>query len=342
MTSYYPSEGNDQMYYKYIHISSRHIDFASTKSDFQVNLIQPLRNVHAVALKSFSMPNTQYNIGLGQKLRWFESYDDGTDVHYKGFEIELDSAYYNATELKDHIKTKVLAIADHTFGLGDTTPQLVFNYDTTSFKFEITYTPAGAEVKTFAIFFDIDDHIWHSMGFDINQGIQHTYNRDFHILWTNQVIDAIPQHDSTVSPFASGTINALHVATIDNMKGLFINCPDLSISSSYETHIRHSTNQAQQSTILEWIPNNVERVTYLHYEPAHLSWHKIDNTDSTLNQFKIEILNYHGKKISQYEIQDFQLQLIVECKEHNEKSLETRERQYASAYSKAHPTTRLN
>jgi len=340
--NYYNDEADSTFYNKYIHISSRHIDFASSKSDFQVNLIQPIKNVSEVALKCFSMPNTQYNIGHNQRLQWFESYDIGTTIYYQGFEILLTGGYYTASELATHINSRI-ALLPTRIVHGGSQASLQFSYDASTFKFSITYTPVTGENKRFAIFFATDEHIYHSLGFEKIEGIEEKHTRDITVDWTDQLVESLAPYSSLETrPFFNGTQIAQNVAIIDNMKGLFINCPDLSISSSYETHIRHSTNQAQQTHILEWIPNNVSRLVYLHYEPQHLSWHKLDNTDNTLNQFKIEILNYHGKKISVDEIQDFSMVLIVKCKEVNEKSLETRERQYSAAYAKAHPTTRLS
>jgi len=340
--NYYNDEADSTFYNKYIHISSRHIDFASSKSEFQVNLIQPIKNVSEVALKSFSMPNTQFNIGHNQRIQWFESYDVGTTVYYQGFEILLNGGYYSGADLATHINSRIALLGTRIVH-GGTQAALQFSYDAATFKFTISYNPVTGENKRFALYFATDDHINYSLGFDKSQGVQETHNRDFQVVWTDQVVESLDPYSSTdVIPFFNGDEVARNVATIDNMKGLFINCPDLSISSSYETHIRHSTNQAQQTHILEWIPNTVSRLVYLHYEPANLSWHKLDNTDNTLNQFKIQILNYHGKQISNDEVQDFSMILIVKCKEVNENSLETRERQYASAYAKAHPTTRLN
>ena len=77
---------------RYLHINSKHrLDTNSTdNADLKVHLHQPIKNVSKVAVKSFTMGNSFFNVRSGENtLNWVENYAQVGSSNYVGKEFSI-------------------------------------------------------------------------------------------------------------------------------------------------------------------------------------------------------------------------------------------------------------
>ena len=73
----------------------------------------PIKNVHSVAVKQFSIANAMENIRSGeQTLRWLEVYQprNGDEASGKIFSVDVPIGYYTAADLCTAINAQISAI----------------------------------------------------------------------------------------------------------------------------------------------------------------------------------------------------------------------------------------
>ncbi len=341
----------------YLHLNSQHLNWARDNStEFTLHLEQPIKRCRRVALKSLSLPNTGFNIGSNDKvLRWIEGYRQNNQ--FKVFSVTLDVGYYTATDLCNEINTKILAMAQHTFAT-ETAPTITFSFNS-DFHIQIALN-SGATQKVFAPFFTGQSNLWRKLGFDKSQGIDHQSNPSLStqtnalasmsdIVYGQSVKDyaalisgSTALTDAQFLPFvampaaASTTLVAGAPTTIENFAGLFVST-DLSLNSSWETHIRDGRNSVAPTHILEWVPNNVSRFSYLNHDVNMLSYHRLYQDEIT--DFKIILKDFDGAVMNHEQIKEFNMVLVIET-ETEDPSLTDEEEQalWSRSWAKNHPT----
>lgn len=311
-----------------------------------------------MALKSLSLPNTGYNIGTEDNiLRWIEGYKDGSISLFVAFSVTLTPGYYTASELCTHINDEILAMSNHFFQF-ETPPTISFSFNA-KFRIEISVN-SGTDDKLFSPYFTSGSNLWHRLGFDMSQGIDHQANIKLPTQ-SGDVIDmedisygkSIQQYDDLLDNIAALTLDAFEPfrsmrasantiivssspTTIENFAGLFVST-DLSINSSWETHKLNGRNSVAPTHILEWIPNNVSRYSYLNHEVNMLSYHKLYQDEIT--DFKLILKDFDGATMNKEQIKEFNMVIIIETEtEDQELTDDEQANLWARSWAKNHPT----
>jgi hypothetical protein len=354
-------QGETYTTHRYIHINSKHLNFQDKKTDFEVGLITPLRNVRRMCLRSFSAPNTGFNfVGGKNHFRWVEfRKDSGGVVEMKGFSISIPDGYYTGAQFASAFNAQITALnatGTHTFG-GETNPaQVVMTYSSADYHMTLEVSVSVAsQNKWFALIQDdVETNDWRRSGFEKHQtisydpsgfqdgaGVSLPATGDLFAHY-NGIVGSNTYTDSTgrltkltsTAKLLKGGLEAL----IENRMGFYLTT-SLSINDVYETHRRLGKNLADQTDILAWVQNQSSRYSYIHHEPQTAQYHII-HQDSVSN-FRIQVRDEDGRVLEESEMRDFVMTLEFEVEETQPYSKDFLAKRYADSYRQAHPTKAL-
>jgi len=354
-------EGDTYTSHRYIHINSKHLNFQDKKTDFEVGLITPIRNVRRMCLRSFSAPNTGFNFVSGKNhFRWVEFRKDSAGVvEMKGFSVSIPSGYYTGTQFASAFNAQITALnltGTHTFGTETNPAQVVMTYSSVDFHLTLEISLiTGSQNKWFALIQDdAETNDWRRSGFEKHQTISYDTsafqdgNGVFMFpdgdLFTHyegiqdstsyaDINDRVKKITSTAK-LLKGALEAL----IENRMGFYLTT-SLSINDVYETHRRLGKNLADQTDILAWVQNQSSRFSYIHHEPQTPQYHVVHQ--DSISNFRIQVRDEDGRVLEESEMRDFVLSLDFEVEEHQPYSNEFLAKRYADAYRQGHPTKAL-
>lgn len=191
---------------KYVHIDSRSRMNHETKTNFKVKLPHGFAEASKVAVKSFSIANSFWNM-TGRKMKWCEFYNNGTqtvpnwdmaifegDLTFKmdgEFKIDIEP-YLENDQLATHIQsvfdrgTEKASVVRYKFEdqnwnttiiatkVNDNQTNrstLTVQYNTDTYKFKLTPGSNTTKEHLFALYHDEGEKnsIWELMGYDTNK-----------------------------------------------------------------------------------------------------------------------------------------------------------------------------
>ena len=326
--------------YKYLHINSKHINQGNSTVNIDLYLTTPITNVKRIALKSFSTPNTGFNIHPNHKIQWLEV---GSSMEL--FEAELTAGYYNNTDLVAHITAQMNALS-RTIGSATFTGgfDLTFQDDPTlpnPYYVNMNFTPNYAGSFVFipnSIQNPSQPNVWEMLGFEqkqiaITDGIVGTkVNGD--------LLTGITTDMTGKTGAAAGTLDytANTVSTAANTMGLFITT-DLTDNAAYETHLHMGKNSMSQTNILEWVMNDAPVYSYLHYKPENPCWHTLHQPSIT--HFNMKMLDLNGIPIHPSCLRNWQMVIQVEVEEEIDYHAEVTKKLAAQAWRENHQGKRI-
>ncbi len=330
--------------YKYLHINSKHINQGNSTVNIDLYLTTPITNVKRIALKSFSTPNTGFNIHPNHKIQWLESDTVSGDMAL--FEAELTAGYYNNTDLVAHITSKMnlvnRSLPSISYSAGGF--NLTFQDDPAlpnPYYVNMNYTPKGVTNSTLFYPSYIQNpsqpNVWEMLGFDQTQ-----------MVLTNGFIGAKTSSD-ILKPFTNDMVGkagtgttldytANTVSTAANTMGLFITT-DLTDNAAYETHLHMGKNSMSQTNILEWVMNDAPVYSYLHYKPENPCWHTLHQPSIT--HFNMKMLDLNGIPIHPSCLRNWQMVIQVEVEEEIDYHAEVTKKLAAQAWRENHQGKRI-
>lgn len=337
---------------RYVHVSSRHRQVTPDDlAEMKVHLQHPIKDVHRVALKSFTVANSGHNVlRLENTLGWYEFFKASGSSKYekKFFAIAVPEGYYTSAELLAEINTTIINLptAEHQV-VAETPLTMNFTQHTSKYNTEISLTHSGLGDKWFApavIGNEGSISLWKKMGFGDTQIINvkdgNLENRlaamqlslqDGTVGTTSAVLTQANADSSSidlVSNFAS---------TVENPGGCYIISDKLTSGSTYETRLNPDRlhTEARPENIFEWVQFGVDRYYWVQHQSDILHWHYLNG--ATIHDFDIRLeseartlLNHKGG------IGEYNLVLVFETIDHDEYTAEYVKQYNAEGYALAH------
>ena len=323
------------MPYEYVRFTSKNSP-VDGRSLYTVNLPTSIQNAVSVHVKSFSMPNTAYNItAQNESIEWFETIGDNTNTPVL-LQATLPRKFYtvsdliatvadamtetsgNAATAYFSIPTAVYAGVSNRRTVGGITFTSTQISGTTAVDtFHVTLTGTANATTTAVKKFAPLAHkfsIWTILGFD------ETFQ-----------IDAL--HHGRVNPFVSNIVVNPILSRVD---GRFISLggpnqgTTITKTAAFAPRDSHESYQivsslassvqeieadgvSKRTNYLLSVPNTSSRYSWLHYVPTEPVFHQLKGV--SLNQFTIGLADEHGFVMENNEHQAFSVVLAIEYRE---------------------------
>ena len=349
---------------RYVHVNSNHRlpdDYVvsgtngnmnpENKAIINVHLQTPIKNVWRVAVKSFTMANSAFNVKSGENtLKWVEYFKGGTMPEYvaKSFFIEIDPGYYTTSELCLFINTKIAALPPTLHRLSSENSLLiVFQQHSDKYNIQVKLTQDSGDKWFMPVSDDSSHAIWTQLGFADNQVLNlrnasstleqmaTVYSAALNTASYGglSVVSNIAQADTVLE-----TINFVSTlpATIENSGGLYIVSDDLTTGSTYESRTNPNTKhcEAVPMNILEWVQFEVDRYHWVQYQSQTLHYHYLN--DKSITDFNIILKSQFGQILTHNECGNYNLVLVFETIEHDEISANFIKAYNREGYTLAH------
>jgi hypothetical protein len=290
------------MPYTYVRFSSKNLDTTTGKSIYTVDIPSGIQNARSVHVKSFSMPNTAYNVTSDNLLfKWYE-YDDSTSTIVEKEATFTQAKYYTVGELL----SDMTALMNATVG--------------TLFTFTISQIPSTTVTNTFLINVnvvstDINDlwcpvvstgSVWEQLGF--------LQNFQFDPVVLHRGRSTIP----VVNPISDGSDSRWLATDVSPGVDHVAQFPprdsheSFHITSSLANNVYEAEGDGhtRHTNYLLTIPNTANRYEWLQYVPTEPVFH--DLRGDNVNQFTIGIADEHGDLLDRNEHQTFSVVLAFE------------------------------
>lgn len=297
------------MPYTYVRFTNRNDD-STGKSQYTVDLPSPIENAVSVHVKSFSMPNTAYNVtSENNTFHWYE-YDATGGGNPVLLSATLpDIKFYSIGEL---VTDMAAAMTSASLAAG------------TNFTYTITQIASSVTVDTYHINVNVvstdnndkwcplvhKQSLWDMLGFrvifttaaDHRGRVTPSLN---HI--TNEITSGADTRLLATSTGA-GTDHVSEFPPRDSHESYHITC---SLANSvYEIE---AGAQPRHTNYLLTIPNNSNRYSWLQYVPTEPVFHNLKG--ATINQFTIGLADEHGLLMNNNEHQSFSVVLAFEYRD---------------------------
>lgn len=336
---------------RYVHVSSKHRQATpDDPAEMRVHLQHPIKDVHRVALKSFTVANSGNNVlNLENVFGWYEFFKaSGSSVYEKKFfAVAVPEGYYTSAELITEINTRMSSMptAEHQV-ISETPLTINLSQNTNKYNTEITLTHSGLGDKWFApaVIGNEGTSLWKKMGFSDNQIID---GKSGNLENKLSAIQLALQEGSVGTASAvltqanadSSTIDLVSnfASTVENPGGLYIVSDKLTSGSTYETRLNPDRlhTEARPENIFEWIQFGVDRYYWVRHQSDILHWHYLNG--DTINDFDIRLeseartlLNHKGG------IGEYNLVLVFETVDHDEYTADYVKQYNADGYALAH------
>ncbi len=344
----------NESHYKYVIIDSAKDTNTNIDASFTVNIAHGIQNVSRVAIKSFTMPNSTFNVyGSNTKFEWFEARKNTQTTpntyHIKKFHVMIEPGYYTSTNLVNSINTALTAY-DNRFA-SEAKLNITLQYDEDTYLFSVFIN--NNVTKYFGIFDTGVDSLWNAMGFTSNLFVNSiNHNGDDIILKTYDDFPIISEIDfnnfkdienqyfisgsSTV--LSNRTITATHPGMIENNNGLYI-CSNKLGNDSFEcSKINNSSShlQAIPTDTIQWINIDVPKFSHISYHTDQPMWISLNH--KTITNFDIQIRDHQGSLFPKDAIQNFVLVLMFQENREVEYSKDFIENYNKMGYRIGHPT----
>jgi len=347
---------------KYIHINSKHRhESEHDEARMKVHMHTPLKNVHSVAVKKFSMANGFHNISSrANDFHWIEVYipqgaSPGDAPHVRFFNVTITPGYYTTVELCTALNTAIAALNHKVENdANETTSLITFSQSLTNYTVQISLVNPGSGSQGQKYFAPVERNnaLWSVLGFTFDQ-IVNTNKRkateqlddDEQIIYdtkaevqASQLGAEFQLMGTTASP---AIIQGQFPSTFESPSGIYITSDALTSGSTYETSISQENLNviAKPVNIMEWIQFDTDRYSYVHYENQTPHYHYLNNTN--LVDFEIELRSADGHILKYNECGAFNIVLALQTIDHDEVSAEFINAYNDEGYKLAHTKDKL-
>jgi len=290
------------MPYTYVRFSSKNLDTTTGKSVYNVNLPTTITNARSVHVKSFSMPNTAYNV-TSDNLKFYWRQYDATSNTINNMEASFTQAkYYTIGEL----------ISDMTTLMNTSNP---------FFTFTMTQVPSTTTTDTYHINVNVvssDNNdkwcpvvtigsIWEQLGFLQNFQLEPTTHHRGRASLT-EIINPITSSTDERWLNTDVSLGVDHVAQFPPKDSH----ESYHITSSLANNVYEADGDGvtRHTNYLLTIPNTANRYQWLQYVPTEPVFH--DLRGDNVNQFTLGIADEHGDLLDRNEHQTFSVVLAFE------------------------------
>lgn len=312
------------MPYHYIRFTSSNPSTTDSISQYDVNLPFPIENCISAHVKSFSMPNTAYNVIEGNNIiNWYETTGDGSiNGNPALLEASIKPGYYNIEHLCQVIQAAMNEKSEAAVG-SQTTRKMVFQVtqipsSTAQNKYHIqiiaTDPIGGAAVKKFAIV-SYDATIWSMLGFkEVFQGTA-IRGRFSSLVSAGNVSNPITSRsDTRLTALGTGVPNSS--ATIVAAFPPRDSHESYHITSSLASAVNEcqaDNGVARHTNYLLTVPNTSQRYSWLQYIPTEPVFHDLKGIN--LNHFTIGLADENGVPMNNSEHQKFSVVIAIEYRD---------------------------
>lgn len=338
---------------RYLHINSKHrLDTNSTdNADLKVHLHQPIKNVSKVAVKSFTMGNSFFNIRSGENtLNWVENYAQVGSSNYVGkeFSITIPRGYYTAEKLCVVINNLITAMPAHSV-LDEAPLTIVFSQDADNYHINLAISTTTGDGDKWFSPVNESNSIWKLLGF-VNGQIINKMKRKAKEL--DDIANVLPNPSSAYpyvnALFQAGTTGTpsqhrgVLPATIESPSGIYLTSETLTSGGTYETRTNPDSHQLEAipQSILEFVQFDQSRFSWIHYNSPMPHWHHLN--DTSLHDLDIQVRSENGTIFNHNEIGEYNLVLVFECVVENEFSAEYIKQYNKEGYDLAHTPDRFS
>lgn len=339
---------------RYLHINSKHRLDTNTRdvANLKVHLHQPIKNVTKVAVKSFTMANSLFNIRSGENtLNWVETYAPaGTSQYFlREFSITIPTGYYDAEALCAVINNLIVSMPSHSVTI-EPPLGIVLSQDTNNYHINLALSRASTDDgdKWFSPVNE-KSSIWKLLGF-VNTQIINKLKRKATELddIANVLPNPSPQYAYYNALFQAGTSGTptqhrgVLPATIESPSGIYLTSETLTSGGTYETRTNPDSHQleAVPQAILEFIQFDQSRFSWIHYNSAMPHWHHLN--DTSLHDIDIQVRSENGTIFNHSEIGEYNLVLVFECVVEDEFSADFIKQYNREGYNLAHTPERVS
>lgn len=296
------------MPYEYIRFTSKNRG-GTGRSQYNVNLPRPIENCVSVHVKSFSMPNTAYNItSENNTFDWYE-YDDSTGTVIPLSATLTDIKFYTIAELIQDMTTLMNNKSSSSgAGLTYAITQIASTTIVDTYHIQVNVQSADANDKWCPLVHK--QSIWEMLG--------------FRVIFTTK-----SDHHGRVSPNLNEITNK--ITTAGDTRWLAVaNSPGVDHVSQFpprDSHESYHITSSLASAVVEaegdgvprhtnyllTVPNNSTRYSWLQYIPTEPVFHDLKGT--TISNFTIGLADEHGLLMKDDEHQTFSVVLAIEYKD---------------------------
>lgn len=339
---------------RYLHINSKHRLETNhgDLADLKVHLHQPLKNVVKVAVKSFTMGNSFFNIRSGEDtLNWVEVYAPSGSSEYfvREFSITIPTGYYTADNLCSTINNLITTMPTHSVS-GEAPLGISLSQDPDEYHINISLTRPSSDAGD-KWFSPVNEKtsIWKLLGF-VNTQVINKLKRKAKEL--DDIANVLPNPSSEYAYYqalfqagSSGTPN-IHrgflPATIESPAGIYLTSDTLTTGGTYDTRTNPDSHQLEAipRAILEFIQFDKSRYSWIHYNSAMPHWHHLN--DVSLHDIDIQVRSENGTIFNHNEIGEYNLVLVFECVVEDEYSAEFIKQYNKEGYNLAHTPERFS
>ncbi len=294
------------MPYEYIRFTSKGGQDGS--SNYTINLPKTIENCVSAHVKSFSMPNTAYNITEGNNLiEWYEYDDSSSEVRLVEANLP-DIKFYSIAELLQDIGVVMTAASGSSgFGMVFTLTQIASTNIVDTYHTQVNVVSNDANDLWCP--FVHEQSIWEMIGFRIIFNSFRPFGRITSAITLNQIQDANDSRFLNTNLFINNGVD--HVSQFpprDSHEAYHI-LSSLA-SSVYEAK---GDEYTKRTNYLLTIPNTSNRYSWLQYVPTEPVFHDLGGKSVT--SFTIGLADEHGFLMKNTEHQIFSVVIAIEYRD---------------------------
>lgn len=296
------------MPYEYVRFTSKN-SLTSGKSQYTINLPKTIENAVSVHVKSFSIPNTAYNVtSENNTFDWYE-YDATADTVTRVSATLPDIKFYSIGELVQDMAS-VMTSASSSSGTGMTfaITQIASTVAVDTYHIQVNVISSDANDKWCPLVHK--QSLWEMLG--------------FRVIFTTAVNHhgrVNPALGHITNPITSGADTRLLATAADPGVDHVSQFPPRDSHESY--HITSSLADsvyeveadgvAKHTNYLLTVPNTSTRYSWLSYVPTEPIFHSLKGQN--INQFTIGLADEHGLLMNENEHQSFSVVLAFEYRD---------------------------
>lgn len=300
------------MPYEYIRFTSKNSP-NDGQSSYTINLPKTIENCVSAHVKSFSMPNTAYNITEGNNLiEWYE-YDSSAPVVVGSNPLPLSATlpqikFYSIAELLTDIGTAMTtASASSGFGMTFTLTQIASTTAVDTYHTQVNVVSLDANDTWCPLVHT--QSIWEMIGFRVIFNNEPTRGRITHPIITNKITEGTDSRLLSTDLTGAGGVD--HVSQFpprDSHEAYHI-------TSSLATSVyeAQADGTSKHTNYLLTIPNTSNRYSWLQYVPTEPVFHDLGGRSIT--SFTLGLADEHGFMMKNTEHQIFSVVLAIEYRD---------------------------
>ncbi len=307
--------------YEYIRFSSRNAP-ADGQSLYTINLPKTIQNATSCHVKSFSMPNTAFNVTTkNNSFEWYETIGNNTNPP-PILQATIPAKFYTIEDLITTIATEMTTVSQSTKASGDTLASLTFTMSqipsTTTvdtFHIELTGTIDAGGTNTAQKKFCpkvYKGSIWTMLGFAETFRVEPTHHgRVNPVLEPNLILNPITTRgDGRFKSITATTTGSNATKTAAFSPRDSHECYHITSSLADAVYEVEADGVSRHTNYLLTVPNSSNRYSWIHYLPTEPVFHNLHGVN--LNQFTIGLADEDGLLMNNEEHQEFSVVLAIE------------------------------